>query len=123
MDIVDIKQWASPEVRTILITQDVAGLAYQVRVREFVPIDGDSLKRSWKTKAVPNHYTCTNYAIEDMKTAGMVLQRFVDDSLEKFIDFYIDKSDWLLYRTFRMALKNSTDLDVGTVIQASTGQL
>lgn len=115
MEMVDITEWASSEVKIILITQDIAGLAFSVRVREFVPVDGDSLKRSWKTRGVENHYGCTNYAIENMKAAGLQVKRLVETGLSTFIDFYVDRSDWLLYNTFRMALKASTDLEVSTV--------
>ncbi|KAI1326691.1 hypothetical protein F5Y16DRAFT_225394 [Xylariaceae sp. FL0255] len=109
MKIVNIKTWASSEVRTIWVTQDVAGLEYSLRVRQFVPIPGDSLRRSWSTRGVEKHYECSNYAIENMLEAGENLKKFVDNSIEPSIDFYIDKSDWLLHQTYKMALKHSEE--------------
>ncbi|KAJ8130806.1 hypothetical protein O1611_g2822 [Lasiodiplodia mahajangana] len=106
---IDIKNWASSEVRTIWVTQDVAGLKYPLRVRKFIPIPGDSLQRNWSTNGVEKHYDCTNYAIENMLEAGRDLEKFVDGSIALSIDYYIDKSDWLLHQTYHMALKHSSE--------------
>ncbi|KAI0107583.1 hypothetical protein GGR51DRAFT_548432 [Nemania sp. FL0031] len=109
MKIVDIKNWASSEVRTIWVTQDVAGLKYPLRVRKFIPVKGDSLRRSWCTREIERHYDCANYAIENMHEAGRNLETFVDSSIASSIDYYINESDWLLHETYHMALKHSTD--------------
>lgn len=47
-----------------------------------------------------------------MAEAGKRHVKFVDDNIEASIDYYIDKSDWLLYRTYMAALKASTNLEV-----------
>ncbi|KAI1131699.1 hypothetical protein F5Y10DRAFT_43917 [Nemania abortiva] len=109
MKIIDIKNWAASDVRTIWVTQDVAGLKYPLRVRKFIPVKGDSLRRSWSTRGVEKHYDCANYAIENMLEAGKNLEKFVDGSIETSIDYYIDKSDWLLHQTYHMALKHSNE--------------
>jgi hypothetical protein len=123
MKIVDIKDWASSVVRTITVTQDVAGLKYDLPVRQFNPVPGDSLRRSWSTRGVPHHYDCTNYAIEDMKEAGRNLEKFVDSSIGPSIDYYIDKSDSLLHQTYHMALKHSREAKVKTTIRIKSIRL
>ena len=112
MNFVEITDWKSTEVKTIRVTQDVNNLTYTLRVREFTPKPGDSLRREWKTRGVQHSYPCTNYAIENMAEAGKRHVKFVDDNIEASIDYYIDKSDWLLYRTYMAALKASTNLEV-----------
>ncbi len=47
-----------------------------------------------------------------MAMAGKNLAKLVDSSIEPSIDYYIDKSDWLLHQTYLMALEYSTKLDV-----------
>jgi hypothetical protein len=111
MEIGNITTWASSEVKTIYVTQDVAGLSYPLRVRMFVPEPGDSLRRTWNTKGMPMYYQCQNYAIEDMEQTGRDGVKFVDSSIAGFIDHYIDKSDPLLHQTYLMALRYTDDTD------------
>lgn len=113
MEVVNITSWASAEVKTIRVTQDVSRLSYPLRVRLFIPEEGDSLQRTWTTKGIPMSYSCTNYAIEDMKQTGRDMVKFVDSSMDGFVNFYIDKSDPLLYRTYLMALEYTKDDSVG----------
>ena len=100
MEIVNITGWASTEVKTIYVTQDVAGLSYPLRVRLFIPQEGDSLRRTWNTRGTQMYYPWKNYAIEDMKQTGHDMVKFVDSSIAGFIDYYIDKSDPLLHKTY-----------------------
>jgi len=123
MEIVNITNWATSDVKTIHVTQDVAGLTYPFRVREFIPEEGDSLQRIWKTGGVQMCYPCKNYAIDDMKQTGREMVSFVDGSIASFIDHYIEKSDWLLYQTYLMALKYSNDTEVGIPFAYPSEQL
>jgi len=115
MEIVDIKNWRSSEIKTIGITQDVGGSSYNLKVREFIPLDGDALERKWKTNGVQQSFRCTPYAIADMKQAGRQLIRFADQHLEASICYYIDESDKLLRSTYAMAYRYSLYADVGVL--------
>ena len=112
MKIVEITEWASKEVKTIRLTQDVGNLSYPLRVRQFIPKKGDSLQREWSTRGKPNAFKCAPYAIENMKQTSGELAAFVERSIEPSITYYIDDSDWLLNSTYRMALQYSAKLDV-----------
>jgi hypothetical protein len=112
MKITEITNWASSDIKTIYITQDVGDLSYPLCVRQFIPQDGDSLERRWKTRGMDRSYQCTSYAIKNMKEPSENLLVFIDDSIESFINHYIDKSDPLLYKTYLMALQCSDQLDV-----------
>ncbi|KAK1832991.1 hypothetical protein QBC39DRAFT_403358 [Podospora conica] len=114
MKIVNITRWANPEVKTIYVTQDVAGLSYSLRVRQFILEPGDSDRRTWKTRGREMFYKCNNYAIEDMEQTGRDVVQFADNSIKGFIDHYIDKSDPLLHQTYLMALRY-TDTDANLV--------
>lgn len=105
MEIIDIKTWASRKIKTIIITQDVAGTTYEIKVRKFEPIEGDFLARKWKTKGVEQSFECTPYGIADMAEAGRMLAKFVDETMEKAVLFYVDEADPLLRNTYKMALQ------------------
>src|ERR1700739_3498841 len=96
MEVADIDTWASKEIKTITITQGVAGNKYDIQVRQFVPQFGDALERRWKTNGVEQTFPCAPYGIADMKQTGQVLARYADRTLESSIEFYISKREPLL---------------------------
>jgi hypothetical protein len=104
MEIVEIKNWASPEIKTITITQEVKNTSYVLRVREFVPELGDCLERQWKSNGEQRSHKTAPYAIVDMKETGKRILRFVDDNVAVSIRHYIDRTDKLLYPVYDMAL-------------------
>jgi len=104
MDIVEITEWASPEVKTITITQGVGETSYQVQVKEFVPQDGDSLERKWKSGGVQKSHRCAPYAIANMKDAALILKRFVDENIAITISDAVDRNDKLLRPAYDIAL-------------------
>lgn len=116
MDVVDISTWASKSIRTINITQDVAGLAYEVKVRRFVPEPGDALARKWKTRGVEQAFHCEPYGIANMAEAGKTLAVFVDATINDQIGYYIDESDKLMRGTYMMAFRYSRIAEVRVTI-------
>jgi len=112
MEMVDIPEWASRNIRTIHITQHVAHLRggwirYPIQVRRFVPRLGDSLARRWKVNGVEEYYDCAVYGIADMAETASVMETVVDDTLLDAISFYIDEKDKLLRSTYMMAYQYS----------------
>ena len=117
MEIVDIHEWASRDIRTINITQHVTHLrggwiGYPIKVRQFVPRPGDSLARRWKVDGVEDFYDCAAYGIADMAEAASVMEGVVDDTLLDAINLYIDEKDKLLRSTYMMAYRYSQSAQV-----------
>jgi len=112
MELVDIQDWASKRIKTITITQDVSGEFYDLKVREFIPREDDSLERKWKTDGIEQSFKCAPYAIADMKEAGRTLAHFADRTLESSICYYIDEDDKLLRNTYSMAYRYSKFAEV-----------
>jgi hypothetical protein len=112
MEIQDIRDWSSTEIKTIAITQDVGGKSYNLKVREFIPVEGDALERRWRTGGVEQTFKCAPYAIADMKEAGRTLSHFADKTLESSICHYIDETDILLRSTYHMAYRYSLFAEV-----------
>jgi hypothetical protein len=112
MELVDIRDWASKRIKTITITQDIDGEFYDLEVRKFIPREGDSLERKWKTDGVEQSFKCAPYAITDMKEAGRTLAQFADRTLGSSICYYIDEDDKLLRNTYSMAYRYSEFTEV-----------
>ena len=102
---VEIDQWRSPETKVITVTQDVfGGSTFDIVCREFIPVEGDSLQRTWKKNGVTQYYPRAPYAIANMKETGNEIKRFVADNIASSIKHFIDvKNDELLQSTYAMA--------------------
>ena len=115
MEIQDIRDWGSTEIKTIAITQDVGGKFYNLKVKKFIPVEGDALERRWKTGGVEQTFKCAPYAIANMREAGRTLSHFADRTLESTICHYIDETDTLLRSTYHMAYRYSIFAEVGAL--------
>jgi hypothetical protein len=107
MKVEDITDWESPETKTIEITPDKGGSIFRLKVREFIPVEGDTLYRKWVSKGVKKTYDCPPYAIEDMRQAGIDLQRTIDENVASIVESEIDDTDTLFWNTYSMAFRYS----------------
>ena len=112
MEIVDIKNWRSSEIKEISITQDVCGASYKLKVREFIPIEGDALERKWVIHGEQQSFRCAPYAIANMREAGVILKDFADRHIGPSICYYIDETDKLLRNTYLMAYRHASFTEV-----------
>ena len=102
---VEIEQWRSPETKVITITQDVfGGSTFDLVCREFIPIEGDSLQRTWKKNGITQYYPRAPYAIANMRETSNEIKRFVTNNNASSMKHFIDiKNDKLLRSTYAMA--------------------
>jgi hypothetical protein len=114
MKIAEIKEWETSEVKTVELTQDVGGASYKVNVRQFTPIEGDSLERRWTTNGEAQSYECAPYAIVNMKETGQQLMKFVENNIKTSIEYFIGESDELLRCTYDMAFEYSEKAEAST---------
>ena len=112
MRICEIEEWNSPVIKTIELTQDVGHASYSLQVRDFVPGPGDSLIRTWNSPDGVSSHPCAPYAIANMQDASKVFVDFVSTHIGPFLDYYIDKTDALLQKTYQMALDHSRAAEV-----------
>lgn len=88
---VEIDQWRSTEVKVIIVTQDVlGGSTFDIPCREFIPVEGDSLQRTWKKNGVTQYYPRAPYAIANMKETGKAVQHFVASNVGSSVKHYIN---------------------------------
>ena len=102
---IEIDQWRSPDIKVITVTQDVlGGSTFDIACREFIPVEGDSLQRTWKKDGITQYYPRAPYAIANMKETGKAIARFVASNIGSSIRNYINsKNDRLLQSTYGMA--------------------
>ncbi|KAI0109121.1 hypothetical protein GGR51DRAFT_512806 [Nemania sp. FL0031] len=112
MKICEIEDWASDGIKTITLTQDVGNASYNLQVREFTPLPGDSLVRAWNVTGGVRSHPCAPYAIQNMRETCQTFISFVDRYMETYIEHYIDGNDPLLSKTYQMALGHSRSSQV-----------
>lgn len=114
MKLKDIDDWASTDMRTILVQSDVCPVPFQLVVRRFVPIKGkDSLTRSWMDhkKQVKKYIETTPYAINDMQKAVQDMRDYVTANVFPCMDYFLKGSDPWVKETYEFARKHMQRTD------------
>ncbi|KAH8161944.1 hypothetical protein CIB48_g6303, partial [Xylaria polymorpha] len=105
----DILHWASTETRKVKVTEGYTEHAVELRVRQFVPQDGDSLERSWVYNGVRKWVTIPAYAIVNLDEAKSAYSSYISRSLPECCKRILLGKDKLLGATYVMALKVARD--------------
>jgi hypothetical protein len=103
----NITAWASPEVKTIYVTQDYGGSAIAFAVREFIPLEGDMLHRQWADGGVVKKVPIPNYAVVDMGAALQAHKDHIVSDGPKYFISALKKDDKLVWDTYSMAIHYS----------------
>jgi hypothetical protein len=106
----DISHWASMETRRVRVTEGYTEQAVELRVREFVPQDGDSLERSWFYNGIRRRVTIPAYAIVNLEEAKAAYSNYINRSLPECCKKILLGKDKLLVATYWAALKASRDV-------------
>ncbi|RYC64825.1 hypothetical protein CHU98_g1373 [Xylaria longipes] len=105
----DISHWASAETRRVRVTEGYTELTVELRVRQFVPQDGDSLERSWVHNGVKKWVAIPAYAIVNLEEAKSAYSSYISRSLPECCKKILLGKDKLLAATYVMALKTARD--------------
>ncbi|KAI0195968.1 hypothetical protein F4808DRAFT_452796 [Astrocystis sublimbata] len=105
----DILHWASTETRRVRVTEGYTEHAVELRVRQFVPQDGDSLQRSWVHNGVRKWVTIPAFAIVNLEEAKSAYSAYISRSLPECCKKILWGKDKLLRATYVMALKVERD--------------
>lgn len=76
---------------------------YPVRVREFLPVDGDLLEESYTSDGIVKRHPVPRYALVSMKETAWMLQNFIDRNVGTFIEGTVGESDQLIWSTYQFA--------------------
>ncbi|KAH9205742.1 hypothetical protein DL95DRAFT_256518, partial [Leptodontidium sp. 2 PMI_412] len=118
MDVKEIDVRASSEVRTIILTQDVGSAKDFLTVRMIIPIPGDSLTRTWLSRATGErlYHQTAPWGILNMAQTAHELSLNIDNHIEDFIDHFVNPNEKLLIDTYRMAFRLSTSSKVWIMV-------
>ncbi|KAL1913086.1 hypothetical protein Sste5344_001174 [Sporothrix stenoceras] len=102
----DVGHWASSEVRIVRISEGYTHEFVELRVRKFVPQDGDSLERSW---VAPNGETRSvqipPYAVIEPEAIAPQYSAYIKRGLVTCCkNVLADKKDTILWPTYWVAL-------------------
>ncbi|OTB14989.1 hypothetical protein K445DRAFT_61587 [Daldinia sp. EC12] len=106
MNIVDIDGWASDEIKTIVISQIFLDAPWTVKVREFVPVEGDLLEEKWESNGVIRTHPIPKYGLADMNQVAEMMQDWTDQNVFKYIEGSVSKLDDLFWETYMMAFRH-----------------
>jgi hypothetical protein len=126
MDLVNIKTWASNEIKKIGLSQIYLNAPYQVEVREFEPVEGDMLEEKWTTNGITKTHRIPPYALADMEKSAAVMQAFIQNGIATYIYGTVKDSDPLIWETYVFAFtthaenaKVSCWFQVNSVLESS----
>jgi hypothetical protein len=108
MDLVDIQDWAGEEIKTITISQIFLDAPYKVRVRKFLPQDGDMIEDAYFHDGIMRKYQIPQYALADLEEAASMFESFIDRSIGGYIWGAVGGSgcDEIILDTYRMAFRH-----------------
>jgi len=114
MDLVDIKNWASPEVRKICLCPIYLGgkAPYEVEVKRFVPVEGDMLEEKWISNGVTKTHPIPPYALSSMKKSAEVLLYFIENSIGTYISETVGHMDDLIWHTYHFTFRHGNNAKV-----------
>ena len=105
MELKDITDWASTEVRLIKVKSDVCDVPLQLFVRKFNPHPRDSLHRSWMDDKTKKFWKTTPYAIVNMSTAQSTMRDYITKNVFRCVDYFLktQSGDELVKQTYKFA--------------------
>ena len=108
MELVDITDWASNEIRTIEVTQVFLNAPYKLEVRKFLPVEGDLIEERWSDeRGIIKTHTIPPFALANMEMTSQSIQKFIDENISKYIIGAVGSLNPLLWNTYLMAFKYS----------------
>ena len=118
MDMSDFTDWASDEIHTIAVSQIFLDARYELKVKKFIPRDGDRLEKLWRENGETRRFSVPPYAIANMEEAAESIRVMVEKSLHIYLNSLFkqgpkDHSGNFLWETYLFAFQHSNELKVG----------
>ncbi|KAH8197146.1 hypothetical protein TruAng_008675 [Truncatella angustata] len=106
----DISNWASVETRTVCVTEGYGSRPVKLRVRQFIPQEGDKLERTWMHQGNQRSVQIPPYAIVNLDEAKSIYTNFINDELKECCRRVVIGKDKLIGGTYGLALKVMMDV-------------
>lgn len=98
-----VQQWASDETRTIRISDGYSTKCIELRVRRFIPQDGDKLERTWDYQGTRKSVSIPPYALTELECGKEAYTKHIESSLLETFQNVSGPRDGLLYKTYLRA--------------------
>ncbi|KAI1847401.1 hypothetical protein JX266_006626 [Neoarthrinium moseri] len=105
----DISQWASSETRMVCVTEGYTQRPVRLRVRKFIPQEGDALERSWVHNGVRRSVEVPPYAIVNLDEAKSTYTDHIGAGLKECCRRVVTTKDKLIGGTYGLALSVMMD--------------
>ncbi|KAK6079123.1 tetratricopeptide repeat domain containing protein [Seiridium cupressi] len=105
----DISNWASVETRTVRVTEGYGSRPVELRVREFIPQDGDKLDRTWVHKGSTRSVRIPAYAIVNLDEAKAIYTNHINEELKECCRRVVDGKHKLIRGTYGFAMNLMLD--------------
>lgn len=101
----DISQWASSETKLVKVTEGYTDQPVELRVRQFVPQEGDRLERSWVYDGAQRRVRIPPYAIVNLEEAKVTYNEYIRQWLPECCKKVLGSKERLLLLTYGTAIK------------------
>lgn len=101
----DIGPWASSDIKVICVSDGLTSRPVELRVRQFVPQEGDRLERSWMANGMKKTVKIPPYAIVDLDGARTAYDGYIKGGLVECCKRVLGPQDDLLWKTYAMAFE------------------
>ncbi|KAI1101102.1 hypothetical protein F4804DRAFT_23030 [Jackrogersella minutella] len=105
----DISQWESLETKRVKVTEGYTEKPIELRVRRFIPQEGDKLERSWVYDGTRKNVKIPPYAIVNLDEAKNIYTDYIKQGLPECCKKVLTGKDRLLLVTYGAAIKASRD--------------
>ncbi|KAI0136535.1 hypothetical protein BJ170DRAFT_15910 [Xylariales sp. AK1849] len=105
----DISHWASLETRNVCVTEGYTPRPVQLRVRQFVPQEGDALERTWMHEGTRRSVTIPPFAIVNIEEAKTTYTDHINEGVKDCCRHVLTGKDKLIWATYALALSLSLE--------------
>lgn len=101
----DIANWASNEIRCVRVTEGYTRKPVELRVRKFVPQEGDALTRSWVHNGVKRSVNIPPYALVNLDEAKAAYDDYINTGIKDCCTSFLwQKEGNILQSTYSLAI-------------------
>ncbi|TWU74505.1 hypothetical protein ED733_005556 [Metarhizium rileyi] len=104
-----IQKWASSDVKFIRISTGYSRKCIELRVRKFVPLEGDKLERTWDFEGRRRSVKIPPYALMDLDDGKSAYMSHIRDAMGDTLQHVAERSCGLLRRTYIQAFRMYQD--------------
>lgn len=105
----DISNWASVEDKMVCVTEGYGSRPIKLRVRQFIPQEGDKLERTWVYQGAKKSVKIPSFAIVNLDEAKAIYTNFINEELTQCCRQVVDGKDKLISGTYGFAMKMMLD--------------